>query len=251
MSIGRFAKLTGLSEKTLRRYAKTDVLPPARIDPRSRYRWYSRNQVEDAKLIAMLRELEMPLRRIREVMAATDSSDRWHQIRTFLSEQWQDLAEKERLLARIHATLTGRALPVSSLGPFEGIQEDALRELSDAFVPVSLPADVPLFEQGDPPDALFVVSSGSVRVVVWPPAEPLAEPALVAVLGEGGVVGEMGILDAAPRSASVYTNEPSQLLRLSKHAYRAVAARHPEIEARLRAIASKRRPAKPPRTHRS
>lgn len=241
LSIGAFGRLVGLSEKTLRRYAQIGLLPPARVDPATAYRWYSPDQLEEARLVALLRQLDMPVRRIREVLGAADAAERWHRIRSFLSEQWQSLAEKERVLARLHSMLTGETLPVRDLGPFEGLEEAALRELSDAFVAVSLPADVPLFEQGDSSDALFVLQSGSVRIVIRPPGVPHAEPLVVGVAREGSVVGEMGVLDGAPRSASIYTNEPSELLKLMRAAYQAIAAQYPEFEARLRAIGESRR----------
>ena len=46
-----------------------------------------------------------------------------------------------------------------------------------------------IFHAGDPGDALFIVASGSVRVVL--PSDEGAEPAIVAVLGAGEFFGEL------------------------------------------------------------
>jgi DNA-binding transcriptional MerR regulator len=40
-SIGEFSKITGLTVKTLRFYHEQQLLPPASIDDRSGYRYYS------------------------------------------------------------------------------------------------------------------------------------------------------------------------------------------------------------------
>lgn len=59
--IGQFAVLTRLSPKALRLYAESGLLPPARVDPDSGYRYYRRDQVAQARLIRLLRAVDMPL----------------------------------------------------------------------------------------------------------------------------------------------------------------------------------------------
>ncbi len=45
MTIGAFAERTRLSPKALRLYGQLGLLPPARTDPGSGYRFYSEDQV--------------------------------------------------------------------------------------------------------------------------------------------------------------------------------------------------------------
>lgn len=68
--IGHFARLTGLSLKALRLYDQLGLLPPARVDPESGYRYYSDAQVRSARLIGLLRRMDMPLTTIRHVVRA-------------------------------------------------------------------------------------------------------------------------------------------------------------------------------------
>jgi DNA-binding transcriptional MerR regulator len=70
VQIGHFARLTGLSLKALRLYDQLGLLPPARVDPESGYRYYSEAQVRSARLIGLLRRLDMPLTTIRHVVRA-------------------------------------------------------------------------------------------------------------------------------------------------------------------------------------
>ena len=50
---------------------------------------------------------------------------------------------------------------------------------------------------------------------------------LLAELGVGETVGEMGVISGEPRSATVYASRDTQLARLSKAAVDAVVERHP------------------------
>jgi DNA-binding transcriptional MerR regulator len=68
VSIGEFARLSRLSPKALRRYDELGLLPPARVDPHSGYRWYASAQLEQARLVASLRQIGMPLAEIKVVL---------------------------------------------------------------------------------------------------------------------------------------------------------------------------------------
>lgn len=65
MSIGDFARAAGLTPKALRIYDDLDLLRPAEVDDRTGYRFYADAQLEQARLIAALRRVGMPLVRIR------------------------------------------------------------------------------------------------------------------------------------------------------------------------------------------
>ncbi|MGA2528560.1 MAG: helix-turn-helix domain-containing protein [Acidimicrobiales bacterium] len=69
ISIGEFARRSRLSVKALRLYDGLDVLVPARVDEVSGYRYYTAAQLEAARLVSMLRQLEIPLVAIRELLA--------------------------------------------------------------------------------------------------------------------------------------------------------------------------------------
>jgi protein phosphatase len=71
LTIGAFARAARLSPKALRLYDELGLLPPAAVDAGSGYRYYRAGQLERARLIAWLRQLGMPLARIRTVLAGT------------------------------------------------------------------------------------------------------------------------------------------------------------------------------------
>lgn len=77
LSIGTFADAAQLSMKALRLYARLDLLKPAYTDPASGYRYYQTDQLEAARLIRMMRQMDMPLATIQTVLAAdTDEAER-------------------------------------------------------------------------------------------------------------------------------------------------------------------------------
>jgi protein phosphatase len=67
MTSGAFARASGLSRKALRLYDELGLLHPARVDPATLYRFYDPRQLEQARLVAWLRRLGMPLAAIRSV----------------------------------------------------------------------------------------------------------------------------------------------------------------------------------------
>jgi serine/threonine protein phosphatase PrpC len=67
LTIGAFARACRLSPKALRLYDELELLRPARVDPHTGYRYYAVAQLEQARLVAWLRRLGMPLARIREM----------------------------------------------------------------------------------------------------------------------------------------------------------------------------------------
>ena len=106
LSIGEFSQRTRLSPKALRLYGELGLLPPARVDPDSGYRFYREDQIERAWLIGLLRRLDMPLATIRELLpldgAEADEA---------LAKWWDGVetvgAERRSLVAYLRARLRG------------------------------------------------------------------------------------------------------------------------------------------------
>ena len=69
MSIGEFARLSRLSAKALRLYDELGLLPPAQVDPDSGYRWYAAGQLDNARLVASLRQIGVSLAQIRLILS--------------------------------------------------------------------------------------------------------------------------------------------------------------------------------------
>src|SRR4029077_871951 len=75
LTIGRFARLTGLSIGALRHYDELDLLRPVEVDRFTGYRRYAADPVEIGRAIARLRDLEVPLEEIRAVLGSDDPAE--------------------------------------------------------------------------------------------------------------------------------------------------------------------------------
>jgi serine/threonine protein phosphatase PrpC len=107
MTIGAFARASRLSPKALRLYDELGLLRPVQVDPMSLYRLYDPAQLEQARLVAWLRRLGMPLARIRAVsalapaQAAADLAAYWSQVEA-------ETAARRELAAFLIGYLSGR-----------------------------------------------------------------------------------------------------------------------------------------------
>jgi DNA-binding transcriptional MerR regulator len=86
ISIGEFARRSRLSPKALRLYDDLGVLVPSRVDESSGYRYYDAGQLDDARLVVLLRQLQLPLAEIKGLLACdpTDAADR-------IAAHWRDI----------------------------------------------------------------------------------------------------------------------------------------------------------------
>ncbi|RFZ40348.1 Multidrug resistance protein stp [Mycobacterium marinum] len=111
-------------------------------------------------------------------------------------------------------------LPQPSVAPVVSTSRDidvlqAVPDLQRHAEHVELQAGSYLFRAGDVSDSLYVVRSGRLQVI--------DEHGLVAELGRGQLVGEVGVLRDAPRSASVLAVRDSSLLRVPKSEFAKIA----------------------------
>lgn len=72
MSIGAFSRASLVSIRTLRAYHDQGLLVPAAVDPVTGYRSYRVSQLTDAQIIKRLRDLDVSLRDVAEIIAARD-----------------------------------------------------------------------------------------------------------------------------------------------------------------------------------
>jgi DNA-binding transcriptional MerR regulator len=68
LSIGEFSKVTGLTVKTLRLYDEKGLLPPTMTAADSGYRYYDPACADRARVIKRLRELDLSLEEIAEIL---------------------------------------------------------------------------------------------------------------------------------------------------------------------------------------
>jgi PPM family protein phosphatase len=102
MPIGEFSDRSGLSPKRLRTYAAEGLLTPAAVDPGSGYRYYSPDQLAEARVIDALRQAGMTLADIRlfRRRPSRELIDAWaRQVETDADHRQRALDHARHLLA--------------------------------------------------------------------------------------------------------------------------------------------------------
>jgi NTE family protein len=122
---------------------------------------------------------------------------------------------------------------------FASLSADAMTALQAQLTPVTLMSGEVLFKEGEPSDSLYIVVSGRLRVVSR--ATDDQSERLVADLGHGEIVGEMGLVCDEPRSATVVAIRDTNLAKLSESGLNQLAANcaQPIYSAIIRQLASR------------
>jgi DNA-binding transcriptional MerR regulator len=108
MSIGEFARRSRLSPKALPLYEGLGLLSPARVDDLSGYRYYESARLEQARLIATLRHVGVPLATVKEWLAL-DPAEIAERVRASWREAEAHHAVQRQLAAVLVDRLTGGA----------------------------------------------------------------------------------------------------------------------------------------------
>lgn len=115
--------------------------------------------------------------------------------------------------------------------PFIAHASPELRErLAASAYPKRLSKGQVLFVAGEPCDAVYVVESGRLKVSV---TSPHGDELVLAVIGPGGSVGELSIVDGAPRSAGAEAIEITSLVCLPRDAVLTMLRTSPEAALAL------------------
>lgn len=129
---------------------------------------------------------------------------------------------------RAHAArLLMAAAPWAQLGA-----DDALT-LIDAMRPVFVPGGSIVMEEGDDieTDYMALVLEGEVRAESS--TGVTGEEVVISIIGPGSLIGEMGVIDGAPRSATCTALTDLKLATLSRHALMGMIEKQPLVAARL------------------
>ena len=108
LTIGEFARRSRLTIKALRLYDRTGLLRPAETDPVSGYRRYAPRQLYAARLIMLLRRLDMPLAEIAEIVNA-GAPGAAARLDAYWSGVERRLATQRELADRLVRSLAGEA----------------------------------------------------------------------------------------------------------------------------------------------
>jgi CRP-like cAMP-binding protein len=121
---------------------------------------------------------------------------------------------------------------VASIPLFAGLSKDDQKVVAQYADEVDVPAGTKLAEEGRFAYEFFAIQEGT--------AEVTREGAVLATLGPGDFFGEIGLLGADRRVASVTATAPMHLAVLTGSQLRAIESRMPSVAGRIRATMTER-----------
>ena len=126
--------------------------------------------------------------------------------------------------------LVDQAFLIRALGGYLFPETPAavLGELATESTMESRPKDYQVFSEGDPSDAFYLIRNGMVKISRMAAGKEV----ILAYLVAGNFFGEGALLTSAPRSATVTTIFPTELIRLSRDAFNRFLAARPELRER-------------------
>ena len=89
-----------------------------------------------------------------------------------------------------------------------------------------------IFSERDPADVMYVILSGEIELTLH--GEPLGAE------GEGGIIGEMAMINSATRSATATTLTKVKLARLDRDQFRALVGENTEFSLHVMAVLANR-----------
>ena len=133
-------------------------------------------------------------------------------------------------------TLVDQAFLLRAFGGylFPGVPEGQLGELVDRATVESVGKDAEVFKEGETADAFFLIRNGMVKITKQSGGKEVVLSYLVA----GNFFGEAALFSDMPRTATVTTIFPSDLIKVSKRdfdKFLAAQCKDAVLEAKLRA----------------
>ena len=117
--------------------------------------------------------------------------------------------------------------------PFSLLPADFVAALFGQARTVALARNQALFRAGDPCDGCYRIVEGLLKVTA---AAPSRRERILAIVGPGALVGELSMIDGAPRSAAVTAIRDSRLSFVTRAAFEAFAQANPEVYRQISAL---------------
>lgn len=135
-------------------------------------------------------------------------------------------------------TVIEKMMLIRQVPIFSELDPDDLEELADIVEERRIEPGRDVFREGDPGDAVYLIVKGEVTVFTG--GQDDRPERVLSQLGAGACIGEMAVLDASPRSATVRANERTRMLRVPGEGFKRVMSERPEMSQAIVAELVKR-----------
>ena len=126
---------------------------------------------------------------------------------------------------------------LSRAGIFQGVDPTAVNNLIEKMDAVRYPRGATIFDEGEPGDRLFIITSGKVKLARH--ASDGREN-LLTVMGPSDMFGELSIFDPGPRTSSAVCVTEVHAATMSSNQLRNWVGDHPQIAQQLLRVLARR-----------
>ncbi len=148
-----------------------------------------------------------------------------------------EAAGTERAERRAAGTAIARAKVMKSSSVFACLSDAGLQKLERAGSSLCLEVGAVLCHAGDAADAAFIILTGEIEVRI---GTADGRETRLSALGAGALIGEMAVLDGAPRAADLVASRRTELWRIPRQALLGALTAEPEAALALIAALSQR-----------
>ena len=97
---------------------------------------------------------------------------------------------------------------------------------------ITLEAGAVLFVEGDPGDTMFAVAEGQIDLT--------RNGAVIEKVGPGGILGEMALIDSAPRSATAQAATTAHVVAVDQKHFTFLVQEHPTFALQVLSVMAER-----------
>lgn len=113
---------------------------------------------------------------------------------------------------------------------FSSLSPQDLSAVSALFIEEEVEKDQYIFTEGDPPDWLYIVKEGTVKMVKHSPS---GREMIISIMTSGDVIGEVAVFDGGPYPATAQGMGRGVILKLAKKDFVSLLRRYPSISLEI------------------
>jgi len=132
---------------------------------------------------------------------------------------------------RLRETIENKLIPEGTPTPklLKGLKDPEKRKLLKFSSVMDLPKGQPVFLEGQVGTELYYVLAGAIEIV----KQTGKQRKCLAVMGEGDIFGELGLITKKGRMASAVALSDSELLAISEDGLKKIRKKNPEVATKL------------------
>jgi CRP/FNR family cyclic AMP-dependent transcriptional regulator len=115
---------------------------------------------------------------------------------------------------------------LSKIPLFANLEPEIVQRLQDAAIPKRFARNTILFSKGDESNALYLIREGRTKAVI---TDEQGKEIVLNTFGPGDYFGEIAFLSEEPRTATVVTAIPTEVLILYRRDFKEVLTQHPDV----------------------